>query len=101
MELKQALCRFSGKGRIMANEFYEVGDGYRASELFPVDSLWYVNADLPGVEYGEIVRVYSVDDGSNGEHDNTRVETSNGCYTALEALELFESAARLEAVIWN
>jgi len=36
-------------------DFYELGDGYKASELFPIGSKWRVLIDMPGVQRGEIV----------------------------------------------
>lgn len=68
--------------------FYEVGDGYRASTLYPVGSTWKITVDCPGVIAGEILTVISVNDGTNGDADDTVIETDNGCYTATESYDI-------------
>lgn len=60
-------------------DFYEVGDGYRASRLYPVGSTWKVMIGCPGVIVGEILTIISVDDGTNGDADDTCIMTDNGC----------------------
>lgn len=76
-----------------SHDFFEVGDGYRASELFRVGEQYRIN-----------VTVTAVDDGSDqNDGDDTRVETDRGFFTATEMREYAEPldvTLELCAVVW-
>lgn len=77
----------------MSNVFFEIGDGYRASEIYSVGSQWRINTDFPGTpQVGDIATVLFVEDGtSDSLHDDTCIKTNTGCFTASEAEQFLES----------
>lgn len=85
----------------MTKDFFEIGDAYRASDLYPVGDKYRTVVAFDSIPAGILGVIESVDDGSPGEFDDTEIKIAFengqcGSFTATEFDDCLEIDDRYE-----